>query len=177
MYEEVKNHLQLLLRTGIMRKSHSPWSSNLALVKKKDSSLRICVDYRQLNQKPKKDAYALPRIEESLDCLAGNQYFSVIDMKSGFHQVEILEEHKERTIFTVGPLGLYEYIMMPFGLSNSPGTYQRLMQACLSDLHLHICCISIDDVIVFSRTYEEHVERLKSVFDSIKENNLKLSPG
>jgi hypothetical protein len=83
-------------------------------VKKKDSSLRICVDYRQLNQKPKKDAYALPRIEESLDCLAGNQYFSVIDMKSGFHQVEILEEHKERTIFTVGPLGLYEYIMMPF---------------------------------------------------------------
>jgi hypothetical protein len=74
--------------------------SSLVLVKKKDSSLRICVDYRQLNQKPKKDAYALPRIEEILNCLAGNQYFSVIDMKSGFHQVEILEEHKERTIFT-----------------------------------------------------------------------------
>jgi hypothetical protein len=177
MYEEVKNHLQLLLRTGIIRKSHSPYSSNLVLVKKKDNSLRICVDYRQLNQKTKKDAYVLPRIEEILDCLAGNRYFSVIDMKSGFHQVEILEEHKERTAFTVGPLGLYEYNMMPFGLSNSPGTHQRLMQECLSDLHLHICCIFIDDVIVFSRTYEEHVERLKLVFDRIKEHNLKLSPG
>ena len=106
-----------------MRKYHSPWSSNLVLVKKKDNSLRICVDYRQLNQKTKKDAYALPRIEESLDCLASNQYLSVIDMKSGFHHVEILEEHKERTTFTLGPLGLYEYNMMPFGLSNSPGTY------------------------------------------------------
>jgi hypothetical protein len=98
-------------------------------------------------------------------------------MKSGFHQVEILEEHMERTAFTVGPLGLYEYNMMPFGLLNSPGTYQRLMQECLSDLHLHICCIFIDDVIVFSRTYEEHVVRLKLVFDRNKEHNLKLSPG
>lgn len=119
MYEEVKNHLHLLLRTGIIRKSHSPYSSNLVLVKKKDNSLRICVDYRQLNQKTKKDAYVLPRIEEILDCLAGNRYFSVIDMKSGFHQVEILEEHKERTAFTVGPLGLYEYNMMPFLLEHT----------------------------------------------------------
>jgi hypothetical protein len=78
---------------------------NLDLVKKKDNSLRICVDYKQLNQKTRKVAYALPRIEEILDCLAGNRYFSVIDMKSGFHQIEILEEHKERTAFTVGPLG------------------------------------------------------------------------
>jgi hypothetical protein len=97
----------------------------LVLVKKKDNSLRICVDYRQLNQKIKKDVNALQRIEEIVDCLADNRYISVIDMKSGFHQVEILEEHKERTAFTVGPLGLYEYNMMPFGLSNSPGKKQR----------------------------------------------------
>jgi len=106
MYEEVKSHIHQLLRAGIIQKSHSPWSSNVVLVKKKDGSLRMCVDFRQLNNRTKKDAYALPRIEDILDRLAGNKYFTVIDMKSGYHQVKIFEDHKERTAFTVGPLGL-----------------------------------------------------------------------
>ena len=93
MFEEVRSHLHQLLRCGIIRKSHSPWSSNVVLVKKKNGSLRICVDYRQLNNKTKKDAYSLPRIEDILDCLAGNKFFSTIDMKSGYHQVEILKAH------------------------------------------------------------------------------------
>lgn len=176
MYEDVKSHLHQMLRAGVIRKSHSPYASNIVLVKKKNGSLRICVDYRQLNLKTKKDAYALPRTEDMLDCMAGNKYFSTVDMRSGFHQVEILEEHKERTAFTVGPLGLFEYNRMPFGLACAPATYQRLMQDCLADLHMSICCVFIDDIIIFGHTYEEHMERLKMVFDRIREANLKLSP-
>ncbi|XP_060077578.1 uncharacterized protein LOC132557106 [Ylistrum balloti] len=103
MLEEVKGHLQQLLSGGIIRKSHSPWTSNVVLVRKKDGSLRMCVDYRQMNNRTIKDSYALPRIEEILDCLSGNKFFTVLDMKSGYHQVEIDEPHKERTTFTVGP--------------------------------------------------------------------------
>ena len=176
-YEEVKSHIHQLLQTGIIRKSHSPFSSNVVLVKKKDGSLRLCVDYRLLNSRTKKDAYALPRIEHILDCLGGNRYFSVIDMKAGYLQCDIFDAHKERTAFTVGPLGLYEYNRMPFGLTNAPATYQRLMQECLSDYHMNICCIFIDDVIIFSKTYEEHLDRLEKIFNRIREANLKLSPG
>ena len=176
MYEEVRSHLHHLLDMGIIRPSHSPYSSNVVLVKKKDGSLRLCVDYRQLNKITKKDNYALPRIEDLLDCLSGSDFFSVVDMKSGYYQVDILSEHKERTAFSVGPLGFYEYNRMPFGLTNSPATYQRLMEDCLADLNLKVCCIFIDDVIVFGKTYEEHLENLRLVFQRIREANLKLAP-
>lgn len=118
----------------------------------------MCVDYHQLNSRTKKDAYTLPRIDEMLDNLAGNRYFSVIDMKWGYHQVDILDDHKERTAFTVGPLGFYEYERLPFGLANSPATYQRLMEECLGDYHTKICYIYLDDVIIFSRTFEDHLQ-------------------
>ena len=176
MFEEIRNHLQMLLDSKVIRKSCSPFSSNIVLVKKKDNKLRMCIDYRQLNQRTKKDAYALPRIEEILNALSGKKYFSVLDMKSGYHQVEILEEHKERTAFTVGPLGFYEFNRLPFGLSNSPATYQRLMENCLGDLHLNICFIFLDDLIIFSKTYEEHLDRLQLVFEKLRESGLKLSP-
>ena len=176
MYDEVKVYLQQLLDMNIIRPSHSPWASNVVLVKKKDNSLRMCVDYRMLNKNSKKDSYALPRIEELLDCLSGNRFFSVIDMKSGYHQVEIFEDHKERTAFSVGPLGFYEYNRMPFELTNSPATYQRLMENILAGLNLKMCCVFIDDVIIFGKTYEEQLHNLQLVFDRIKAANLKLSP-
>ena len=175
MYEEVRSHLRQLLDMGIIRPSHSPYSSNVVLVKKKDGSLRLCVDYRQLNKATKKDNYALPRIEDLLDCLGGSDYFSVLDNKSGYYQVSILEEHKERTAFSVGPLGFFEYNRMPFGLTNSPATYQRLMEDCLADLNLKICCIFIDDIIVFGKTYQEHLENLHLVLQRIRDANLKLA--
>ena len=134
------------------------------------------MDYRQLNNNTKKDSYALPRIEELLDSLGGNTYFTTVDMKSGYHQVEILEKHKERTAFTVGPLGFYEFNRMPFGLTNSPSTYQRMMEECLSDLLLKICCMFIDDVTIFGQTYEEHLDNLRLVFDRIKQYNMNLAP-
>ena len=105
MYQEVKDHLQQLLINGIIRKSYSPWSSNIVLARKKNRTLRMCVDYGHLNEKTIKDSYALPCIEEMLNALAGSKYYSTLDTKSGYHQVEIEETHKERTAFTVGPLG------------------------------------------------------------------------
>ena len=176
MFKEVKQHLKQLLACGIIRRSFSPWASPVVIARKSDGSLRMCVDYRMLNQRTVKDAYALPRTEEIFDRLAGSKMFSVLDMKSGYHQVEIDEEHKPRTAFTVGPLGFYEYNRMGFGLTNSPATYQRLMEDCLGDLHFEICMIFIDDLIIFSDTYEEHVRRLKTVFQRLQENGLKLSP-
>lgn len=104
MVEEVRTHIKDLLAAGIIRPPHSPFSSNVVLVRKHDGSLRLCIDYRFLNSRTIKDNYALPRIEEILDSLSGNTYFSVLDMKSGYHQIDIAEEHKERTAFTVGPL-------------------------------------------------------------------------
>jgi hypothetical protein len=152
------------------------FSSNVVLVRKKNCDLRMCMDYRQLNSKTKKDAHALPRIEEILDNPSGNSYFTVLDTKSGYHQIEITEYHKERTAFTVGPLDFYDYNPMPFVLSNSQATYQRLMEDCLGELHLNVCFIFLDDIIIFSRTFDEHLERLQQIFDKLRTSGLTLSP-
>jgi len=176
MLDEVRSHIQQLLAAGIIRRSNSPWSSNIVLARRKDGRLRLCTDFRQLNERTVKDSYALPRVEEILDCLAGSQYFTVLDMKSGYYQIEIDEQHKQRTAFTVGPLGFYEYNRLPFGLTNSPATYQRVMEDILGDLHMRACLIYLDDVIIFSRTYEEHLERLQQVFQRIQDTGLKLAP-
>ena len=136
----------------------------------------MCVDYRQLNLRTKKDSYSLPRTEDILNALSGNKYFTILDMKSGYHQIEMHEPHKERTAFTVGPLGFYEFNRMPFGLVNAPATYQRLMEECFFGLHLDICYIYLDDLIIFSKTFEEHMDRLQKIFQRLREVNLKLSP-
>jgi len=176
MIEEVRKHLEQLLAGGVIRKSKSPFASNIVIVRKKSGKLRMCVDYRMLNNRTIKDAYALPRVEEVFDCLHGAKYFSTIDMKSGYHQVEVEEKHKERTAFTVGPLGFYEFNKMPFGLSNSPATYQRLMEECLGDFNMKICVIYLDDLIIFSDSFEQHLERLNMILTRLKECGIKLSP-
>jgi hypothetical protein len=147
MVERIRNHIQELLACGVIRPSHSPFSFNVVLVKKHDESLRLCVDYRQLNNRTIKDNYALPRIDCILDSFSGNRCFTVLDMKSGYHQIEIEEKHKERTAFTVGPLGFYKFNKMSFGPANAPATYQQLQERCLGDLHLNL-----DDPIIFSKT-------------------------
>jgi transposase InsO family protein len=179
MYSEVRNHLKQLLDSSVIKKSQSPWASNIVLVRKKDKSLRLCVDYRQLNERTIKDAYALPRIEELLDNLGGNTFYSVLDMKSGYYQVGLEEEHKAYTAFTVGPLGLFEYNRLPFGLSNAPATYQRLMEECLEGIHdgdEQFCQIYLDDVIVASTSFDQHLEHLKRVFNRFRQAQMKLSP-
>nr|ATA66765.1 Pol [Haliotis discus hannai] len=175
MFQEVKDHLQQLLACGIIRRSHSPWASNVVLVRKADNSLRMCIDFRSLNRRTVKDAYALPRIEDIFDRLAGSKFFTVLDMKSGYHQIEVDEQHKARTAFTVGPLGFYEYNRLPFGLVNAPATYQRQMEHMLGELHLEICMIYLDDLIVFSDSFEEHLLRLEKIFQRLRESGLKLA--
>ena len=176
MIDEVRQHIEELLSGGIIRKSKSPWASNVVLVRKKNGKLRLCVDYRMLNKKTVKDSYALPRVEEVFDILNGAKLFSTIDMKSGYHQVSVEESHKCRTTFTVGPIGFFEYNKMPFGLSNSPATYQRLMEECLGELNMKICVIYLDDLIIFSDSFEQHLERLDIVLTRLQQCNLKLSP-
>jgi len=173
MMEEVRQHIEQLLAGGIIRPSKSPWTSNVVLVRKKNGKLRLCVDYRQLNNRTVKDSYALPRIEEIFDCLHGAKYFTTMDMKSGYHQVEMEESHKERTAFTVGSIGFFEYDKMPFGLTNSPATYQRLMEECLGSLNMTICLIYLDDLIIFSDSFDQHLERLEIVMNRLEQCNLK----
>ena len=165
-----------MLKMGAIRKSNSPWVSAVVLVCEKDGALRFCIDLRKLNERTVKDVYSLPLIEDSLDVLNGSCIFTSIDLKSGYWQVELDEKSIPLTAFTVGPLGFYECVRMPFGLTNAPATFQRLMESCLSDLHLIWCIIYLDDVIVFSKTPEEHIARLEAVFKKISDAGLKLKP-
>ena len=175
-YYEVKKHLKEMLEIGAIRKTQSPWASAVVLVRKKDGALRFCIDLRRLNARTIKDAQTLPRIEDSLDSLNGAVIFTSLDLKSGYWQVELDEESIPYTAFTVGPLGFYKCLRMPFGLTNAPATFQHLMESCLGDLHLNWCIIYLDDIIVYSETPEEHLQRLEAVFQKISKAGLKLKP-
>jgi hypothetical protein len=176
MYNELRQHLKDLLQAGHIRPSKSPWSFPLVLIRKKDKSLRVCINYRELNKRTIRDAYSLPRIDETMDLLSGSSLFSCMDMKQGYYQVGVAEEHKERTAFSAGPLGFYEFNSMPFGLTNSPATFQRMIETCMGDLNLNQCLVFLDDIIVFSSTLDEHISRLESVFDRLSKAGLKLKP-
>ena len=175
-FEPLRKLLKNMEEVGAIRKSNSPWSSSIVLVKKKDGNLRFCIDLRKLNARTIKDAYALPRIEETLDYLAGSKWFSALDLKLDYWQVELDEESKPLTAFTASPLGFYECERMPFGATNAPATFQRMMETCLGDLHLNWCLIYLDDIIVFAKTQQEAITRLGTIFQKLREARLKLQP-
>ena len=175
MFNELKQHLKQMLDSGVIRKSHSPWASNIVPVRKDDGKIRFCIDYRQLNERTVKDAYAIPRIEDTLDILHGKSWFSCVDLKSGYWQVEMDERDKAYTAFTVGPLGLYECNRLPFGLSNAPATFQRLIEQVLGDLNMSIAVVYLDDIIIFSNSHEEHLQHIEAVFEKIRRFGLKLN--
>ena len=172
-YEMVKAHIQQLLDSQVIRESSSPYSSPIVLVTKKDGSLRLCVDYRQLNSKTRRDSYPLPRIEESLDALSGAKLFSTLDLASGYNQVPVAEKDKFKTAFCT-PFGLFEFNRMPFGLCNAPGTFQRLMERMFGDCRYQSVLLYLDDVVVFSATVEQHLERLEEVFARLQKQKLKV---
>ena len=176
LIQEVREHLREMIEIGAIRESSSPFSSNVVIVRKKDGSIRFCIDYRKQNQRTVKDAYAIPRIDDTLHLLDGAKYFSTLDLKSGYWQVELKEKDKAKTAFQAGPLGFYECNRMPFGLCNAPSTFQRLMERCMGDLNLQDCLIYLDDIVIFSKTFEEHVEKLQAVFQRLQEHGLKLKP-
>ena len=138
-------------------------------VRKKDGSLRLCVDYRRLNLKTVGGAYPLPRIQESLDALVGAQYFSTLDLASGYHQISMDPRDQHKTAFTT-PFGLYEYTRMPMGLASAPATFQRQMQATMSDFAFQFL---LDD-LVYSKTFDEHMEHLERLLQRVTETGLKL---
>ena len=130
---------------------------------------------RKLNNQTSKDAQSLPRIEDSLNCLDRAAIFTGLDLQSGYWQVE-MTYCKPLTLFTVGPLGFYECVWMPFGLTNVLATFQCLMETCLGEMHLKWCIIYLDDFIVFSKTPEEHIERLRGMFEKLAAAGLRLKP-
>ena len=166
----------MMLDAGVIQPSNSPWCNAVVLVRKKDGSLRFCIDFRKLNSLTVKDSHLLPRICETLESLAGATHYSTFDMNSGFWQVPMDEESKQYTAFTLGSMGLYECKSMPFGLCNTQPNFQRLMLNCLGELNLTYCLIYLDDVIIFSQTEEEHLERMRVIFDHLCEHGLKLKP-
>ena len=174
--DEVRAHLKMMLDARVIRPSNSPWCNAVVLVRKKDGSLRFCINFRRLNSLRVKDSHPLPHICETLETLAGAAHYTTIDMNSGFWQVLMDDESKQYTAFTLGSMGLYECKSMPFGLCNTPPTFQRLMLNCLGELNLTYCLIHLDDVIIFSKTEEEHLERMRVVFDRFREHGLKLKP-
>ena len=125
-----------MMDIGAIIPSNSPWCSAVVLVKKKSGELRFCVDLRKLNQRTVKDAYSLPRMDETLERLKGSSVFSSLDLKSGYWQVEIKEKSKPHTAFSLGPLEFFKCNRMPFGATNTPATFQRLMESCVGDLNL-----------------------------------------
>ena len=163
MFKELQEHFRQMLDSGVIRESHSPWASNIVPVRKKDGKIRFCIDFRQLNERTVKDAYAIPRMEDTLDLLHGKSWFSCIDLKSGYWQVEMDEQDKACTAFTVGPLGLYECNRLPFGLTNAPATFQRLMEHVLGDLNMTIALVYLDDIIIFSNSFAEHLQHIEAV--------------
>ena len=174
LIQEVREHIAEMLAADAIRPSQSPFSSNVVLVRKKDGTIRLCIDFRKLNLRTIKDAYAIPRIEDSLHLLVSSKFFSKLDFKAGYWQVELKEEDKRKTAFQVGNLGFYECNRMPFGLCNAPATFQRLMERALGDLNLRDCLIYLDDIIIFSDTFDIHLDRLEAVFQRIHTYNLKL---
>ncbi|CAB4012519.1 Retrovirus-related Pol poly from transposon, partial [Paramuricea clavata] len=164
-----------MLKDGVIEPSTSPWSSPVVLVAKKNGNLRFCVDYRKLNDATIKDSYPLPRIDDTLDALGGSQWFSTLDLKSGYWQVAMDPADKEKTAFSIGG-GLWHFRVMPFGLCNAPATFERLMDHVLAGLPWNICLVYLDDIIVHGRTFSEQLENLRKVFACLRKANLKLSP-
>lgn len=177
---EVREQIGKMLEQGIIRHSNSPWSSPVWIVPKKldasgNQKWRIVIDYRKLNEKTIKDRYPLPNITDLLDQLGKCKYFSTIDLCSGFHQIQVEEKDTPKTAFTVEN-GHFEYSRLPMGLSNSPSTFSRLMDNIMTGLQGEQCLVYMDDIIVYSTTLEEHLDRLENVFNRLASCNLKIQP-
>lgn len=172
---EEEKYIQEQLKAGVIQPSSSAWSSPIVMVRKKTGDVRVCIDYRKLNERTIKDAYPLPRIDMCLDCLASAKIFSTIDLQSAYMQLEVAEEDRHKTAF-ITKYGLFEYLVMPFGLCNAPSTFQRCIELVLRGLQWNILLVYLDDIIVMATNFDEHLERLEEVFKRLLGAGLKMKP-
>ena len=170
--EEVLKELEEMEKQGIIEKSESEWASPLVIVTKKDGGVRLCVDYRKLNQETKFDAYPMPRIEELLDEIGKAKFITTLDLAKGYWQVPLASKDREKMAFTT-PNGLYQFLTMPFGLSGAPATFQRMMDEVLRGLNSFVG-VYLDDIVIHSETWEEHIAQLEEVLTRLKGANLTI---
>ncbi|KAL0828840.1 hypothetical protein ABMA28_003751 [Loxostege sticticalis] len=173
--EKVREMVTELLDNDIIRPSTSPYASPIVLVRKKSGDIRMCIDYRALNKKTVKEKYPMPLIDDQIDTLAGNSFFTTLDLASGYYQVPIREDDKHKTAF-VTPEGHYEFNRMPFGLANAPATFQRLMNQILGNARHGEALAYLDDVIIPSKSISEGMDRLQLVLQLFKDAGLSLKP-
>jgi hypothetical protein len=171
----IEGEIQRMLQEGLIERSIGPWAAPVVLVRKKNGKLRFCVDYRELNSITTKDAYPLPRIDDMLDSFGKAQWFTSLDLASGYWQVEMEPADRPKTAF-ITQFGTYQFKVMPFGLCNAPATFQRLMDEVLRGYLWKFVMVYLDDVIIYSDTFEQHLEHLRDIFDRLEEAGLKLNP-
>ncbi|KAJ0695640.1 putative nucleotidyltransferase, Ribonuclease H [Helianthus annuus] len=169
--QELSTQLQELLDKGFIRPSFSPWGAPVLFVKKKDGTLRMCIDYRELNKLTIKNRYPLPRIDDLFDQLQGSSYYSKIDHRSGYHQLRIQEESVPKTAFRTR-YGHYEFLVTPFGLTNAPAVFMDLMNRVCKPYLDKFVIVFIDDILIYSRTKEEHEQHLRTILELLKKEKL-----
>jgi hypothetical protein len=168
---ELKSQLEDLLRKHFIRPSVSPWGAPVLLVKKKDGTMRLCIDYRQLNKVTIKNKHPLPRIDDLLDQLKGATVFSKIDLRSGYHQIRIRSSDVSKTAFRTR-YGHYEFLVMPFGVTNAPAIFMDYMNRIFQPYLDKFVVIFIDDILIYSKDPQEHVEHLRIVLEILREKKL-----
>ena len=167
----VKKELEEMEKDGIIERSSSEWAFPIVLVKKKDGSLRMCVDYRRLNSISDADAYPMPRVDDMIDTLGKAKYITTLDLARGYWQVPVEEQSRSRTAFAT-PFGLFQFKVMPFGLHGAPATFQRMMDQLLVD-----CAAAyLDDVVIHSTTWEDHIRHISDVLQKLRRTGLTIRP-
>ena len=172
--EAVEKEIELMLKQGIIEPASSERALPIVIIKKKDDTIRLCVDYRRLNAMTQVDAYPMPRIDDILDQVGQARYITTLDLAKGYWQVPVAKEDRPKTVF-ITPRGLYQFKMMPFGLCGAPATFQRMMDQVIRRMH-KFASAYLDDLIIFSTTWEDHLTHLKAVLSRLQELGLTTKP-